>query len=87
MEVKGEEKKLRSEFILGTVSELSASSDASSFAPAVARFVADNGTLTLRFLRESESAESIRLDLSKTQVDFVMNLSFFPPFLIMWAAS
>lgn len=68
MEVKGEEKKLRSEFIVGSVSELSASSAASSLAPAVARFVADNGTPTLRFLQESESVESIQLDLCKTQI-------------------
>lgn len=76
MEVKGEEKKLRCEFIVVSVSELSASSAASSLGPAVARFVTDNGTHALRFLRESESVESIQLDLSKTQVDFVMNLSF-----------
>lgn len=68
MEVKGEERKLRSEFTVASVSDLSASSTTSSLAPALVRFVADNGTLTLRVLQDAESVELIQMDLSKTQI-------------------
>jgi len=87
MEIQKQSKQ-QQEFALASMTELaSSSSSSSSFCsdsqsvPVTARFSADNGDVELRFNRESESADSISVDVKTARVSdyyfLFFNLIFF----------
>ena len=73
MEIQKQSKQ-QQEFALASMTELASSSSSSSFCsdsqsvPVTARFSADNGDVELRFNRESESADSISVDVKTARV-------------------
>ncbi|KAH8499610.1 hypothetical protein H0E87_015002, partial [Populus deltoides] len=74
MEIQKQSKQ-QQEFALASMTELaSSSSSSSSFCsdsqsvPVTARFSADNGDVELRFNRESESADSISVDVKTARL-------------------
>jgi histone-arginine methyltransferase CARM1 len=86
MEIQKQSKQ-QQEFALASMTELASSSSSSSFCsdsqsvPVTARFSADNGVVELRFNRESESADSISVDVKTARVSdyyfLFFNLIFF----------
>ncbi|XP_052310762.1 probable histone-arginine methyltransferase 1.4 isoform X2 [Populus trichocarpa] len=73
MEIQKQSKQ-QQEFALASMTELASSSSSSSFCsdsqsvPVTARFSADNGVVELRFNRESESADSISVDVKTARL-------------------
>ena len=81
------------EFALASVTELASSSTSSSrsdskSAPVIARFSAGNGVAVLRFNRDSESTDSISVDVKTARVSqcfflvLLKQLLFWKPLLL-----
>jgi histone-arginine methyltransferase CARM1 len=74
MEIQKQSKQQQQEFALASITELASSSSTSSSCsdsqsvPVIARFSADNGVAGLRFNRDSESTDSISVDVRTAQV-------------------
>ncbi|KAJ6889874.1 hypothetical protein NC651_023589 [Populus alba x Populus x berolinensis] len=74
MEIQKQSKQQQQEFALASITELASSSSTSSpcsdsqSVPVIARFSADNGVAGLRFNRDSESTDSISVDVRTAQL-------------------
>eukprot|EP00258_Populus_trichocarpa_P017342 XP_006378073.1 probable histone-arginine methyltransferase 1.4 [Populus trichocarpa] len=74
MEIQKQSKQQQQEFALASITELASSSSTSSSCsdsqsvPVIARFSADNGVAGLRFNRDSESTDSISVDVRTAQL-------------------